>query len=141
MIVFDLECINGHAFEGWFDHGDAFESQQEQGLVTCPVCETTSVTRKLSPIAVKTSQGAAAHSRAREEALVELHTRVSEFIENNFDNVGPNFAKEALKIHYGAEEPKNIMGTTTAEEDKLLDEEGVDVVRLPLPPKPDEDLN
>jgi hypothetical protein len=141
MIVFDLQCINGHTFEGWFDDGQTFEHQQAQGEILCPVCSTHAVTRKLSPIAVRTSQGTAAQSRAREEAAVELAAKVSAFIEKNFENVGPNFTREALKIHYGAAEPKNIMGTTTAEDDKLLEKEGIDVVKLPLPPKPEENLN
>ncbi len=135
MIVFDLQCINGHTFEGWFDDGQAFELQQTQGEILCPVCATDAVTRKLSPIAVRTSQGTAAQSRAREEAAVDFASRVSAFIEKNFENVGPNFTREALKMHYGAAEPKNIMGTTTAEDDKILEKEGIDVVKLPLPPK------
>ncbi|ACN13628.1 conserved hypothetical protein [Desulforapulum autotrophicum HRM2] len=141
MIVFDLQCINGHTFEGWFDDGQTFEIQQEQGKILCPVCETSVVTRKLSPIAVRTSQGAAAQSRAREEAAVDLAAKVSAFIEKNFENVGQNFTREALKMHYGASEPKNIMGTTTAEDDKVLEKEGINVIKLPLPPKPEENLN
>ena len=29
MIVFDLECIHGHTFEGWFDDKQDLETQQE----------------------------------------------------------------------------------------------------------------
>ena len=141
MIVFDLQCINGHTFEGWFDDGESFELQQEQGEILCPVCETSAVDRKLSPIAVRTSQGSAARARARQEALLDLSTRVSEFIEKNFENVGTNFTREALKMHYGTTEPKNIMGTTTKEDDKILEKEGIETIKLPLPPKPDEHLN
>lgn len=141
MIVFDLQCINGHTFEGWFDDGETFELQQEKGEILCPVCETSTVIRKLSPIAVKTSQGSAARARARQEALVDFTDKVSEFIKKNFDDVGPDFTREALKIHYGAAEPKNIMGTTTAEDDKILEKEGIEVIKLPLPPKPEENLN
>jgi len=141
MIVFDLQCINGHTFEGWFDDGETFELQQEHGEVTCPVCETSSVTRKLSAIAVRTSQTVSSQDRARDDLLVELKERVSKFIKENYENVGHNFAKEALKIHYGAAEPKNIMGTTTAEEEKILKNEGVDMIKIPLPSEPDEDLN
>lgn len=43
MIAFDLQCVNGHAFEGWFDDKIAFEDQQKQGLVTCPVCDDSNV--------------------------------------------------------------------------------------------------
>ena len=54
MIVFDLECVNGHTFEGWFDNREDMDNQQEQGILTCPVCDTNVVTQKLSAVAVRT---------------------------------------------------------------------------------------
>lgn len=141
MIVFDLECINGHPFEGWFEDSDTFEHQQENGLVSCPVCETTSVTRKLSAVAVKTSSSPAARERAREEVAKELGARIVRFVETNFENVGADFAREALKIHYGVSDSRAIRGTTTDAEDRVLAEEGVPVFKFPLPVKPGDDLN
>lgn len=147
MIVFDLECINGHAFEGWFQDKQEMESQQEQGLLQCPVCDTTSVVQKLHPIAIRTSAPAARHSetqqalQASQEAMVELTERVAQFVEKNFEDVGTSFAKEALKMHYGASEHRNIRGTTTLEEEKTLHKEGVSVLKIPIFRKTDEELN
>jgi hypothetical protein len=146
MIVFDLECINGHAFEGWFQDKQDLDSQQEQGLLQCPVCDTTSVVQKLHPIAIKTS-GPSQDSpsrqafQAHQEAMTELTERVVRFVENHFENVGSSFAVEALKMHYGATGHRSIRGTTTREEEKLLHEEGVPVFKIPLPKKDSEDLN
>ncbi len=141
MIVFDLECINGHSFEGWFEDGHTFEQQQEAGQVSCPVCDSCSVVQKLSAVAIRTTSSATSHEKAKLEAMLELTKKVSDYVEKNFDNVGSEFAKEALKIHYGASEPRNIRGITTKEEDKVLEKEGVPVIRLPLPQKSNEDLN
>lgn len=141
MIVFDLQCDQGHVFEGWFDDGRELDRQQEQGLVSCPVCESTAVTRKLSAVAVRTSSSASAHEAARHEALMELGARINDFVEKNFENVGSDFAKESLKMHYGAADPRNIRGTTTKEEDKMLSDEGIPVVKLPFFPPSDEELN
>jgi hypothetical protein len=44
-------------------------------------------------------------------------------------------------MHYGAEEYRSIRGTTTAEEDKVLQKEGVPVFKVPLAKKPGDDLN
>ena len=146
MIVFDLECINGHAFEGWFQDKQEMDSQQEQGLLQCPVCDTTSVVQKLHPIAIRTS-GHCGNSQARQalqasqEAMAELTERVARFVEKNFEDVGSSFAKEALKMHYGATDHRSIRGTTTREEEKLLHNEGVPVFKIPVPPKDSEDLN
>ncbi len=145
MIVFDLECINGHPFEGWFDDRNDFERQQAQGLIACPVCETYSVTQKLSAVAVRTSSTVSFDGNARNDVLANLNAKLTDFVERNFENVGSDFAKEALKIHYGASEPKNIRGTTTSEEDKVLKDEGVPVIQFAGSSKKDgtdkDDLN
>src|SRR5690554_2076679 len=46
--VFDLQCELGHVFEGWFGSQDSFESQKERGLLSCPVCNSTKVNKKLT---------------------------------------------------------------------------------------------
>ena len=144
MVIFDLECLNGHIFEGWFEDKKDLESQQEQGVLTCPVCDTTSVIKKLHPIAIKkapthtTSQRAL---QASQEAMTELTEKVAEYVEKNFEDVGTDFTKQALKMHYGAEEYQNIRGSTTKEEDKVLAKEGVPVLKVPVIKKPKDDLN
>ncbi len=146
MIVFDLECLNGHTFEGWFDDRADLESQQEKGILQCPVCDTYSVETKLSPIAIRTSSAIPSRQaqqalQANQEAFAELTEKVSQFVEKNYENVGGSFAKEALKMHYGASEHRNIRGTTTQEEEKNLEKEGVPVFKVPVAKKENEDLN
>jgi hypothetical protein len=46
--------------------------------------------------------------------------------------VGVDFAKEALKIHFGESKKRNIRGTTTAEEETLLKTEGVPFLKIPI---------
>ena len=55
MIAYDLQCANGHAFEGWFEDGQAYEKQDKKGLIACPVCNDTSVSRIPSTFAIKSS--------------------------------------------------------------------------------------
>ena len=146
MIVFDLECLNGHTFEGWFDDRADLESQQEKGMLQCPVCDTFSVEPKLSAVAIRTSSAAPSQQaqqalQANHEAFAELTEKVSRFVEKNYENVGDSFAKEALKMHYGASEHRNIRGTTTQEEEKNLEKEGVPVFKVPVAKKENEDLN
>ena len=143
MIVFDLECLNGHTFEGWFDDKEDLEKQQEQGILACPVCETTSVVQKIHPIAIKRSSNNMAQRalQASQEAMTELTEKVAEYVEKNFENVGPDFTKQALKMHYGAKDYRNIKGTTTKEEDKVLAKEGVPVFKIPGTKKSKDDLN
>jgi len=143
MIVFDLECLNGHTFEGWFEDKEDLNKQQEQGILACPVCDTTSVVQKLHPIAIKRSSGSEAQKsiQASQEAITELTEKVAEYVEKNYENVGNDFSKQALKMHYGSEDYRNIRGTTTKEEDKVLKKEGVPVFKVPTTKKPKDDLN
>ena len=64
-------------------------------------------------------------------------TELRRQIEDNFDNVGPRFAQEARKIHYGEGEERAIYGETTDEEARELHEEGVQVRRIPWLPRED----
>ena len=141
MIIFDLECLNGHMFEGWFEDRKDFENQQEQGMIECPVCESTCVVQKLSPVSVRTSSSAAVSMRDHQAALEELTQKVTEYVEKNFEDVGSKFSEQALKMHYGVTEYKNIRGTTTMEDEKILKQEGVPVFKIPVMKKSEEDLN
>jgi hypothetical protein len=48
MIVFNLSCQQNHAFEGWFRSSSDFDDQQQQGLLSCPVCGNDAIVKKLS---------------------------------------------------------------------------------------------
>ena len=137
MIVFDLECSNGHIFEGWFDSLESFEKQNSEELVSCPFCNDTRVRKVMSPVAVKKS-----HSVDQAPSgpidYQRLAKEVVGYIQANFEDVGPKFSAEALKMHYGVSEKKNIRGSATSEEEKTLKEEGIDFFKINLPEK-DED--
>ena len=47
MVKYQLICDLTHEFEGWFQTSAAFDAQNEEGLVTCPVCDSVTVRRAL----------------------------------------------------------------------------------------------
>jgi len=138
MIAYDLQCSLGHSFEGWFEDGQAYENQKKRGLVTCPVCNDTSVSRIPSTFAIKSSQNPGSFPTKQAE-LDKIGMKIVDFVQKNFDDVGCDFTKEALKIHYGAVEPRNIRGVSTKEEEKTLKEEGIEFFKVPMPTPPDTD--
>jgi hypothetical protein len=134
MIAYDLQCTNGHSFEGWFEDRKAYLDQKKKDLITCPVCNDTSVDQVPSTFAIKSSQSFKPKAVSAEAlAMAKISKEAVEFVEKNFDDVGCDFAKEALKIHYGATEPRNIRGVSTKEEEKTLKEEGIQFFKIPLP--------
>ena len=64
---------------------------------------------------------------------------IVDYIHNEFEDLGTNFTKEALKIHYGVAEERNIRGSATESEEKLLKEEGVQFFKVPVPKTDDDD--
>ena len=142
MIAYDLRCVNGHAFEGWFEDRKAYLKQHKKGLVACPICNETSVSIIPSTFAIKSSQSQVPNpvpAPLADAQIEQYGKQIVDFVEKNFDDVGCDFAKEALKIHYGVEEPRNIRGISTKEEEKMLKEEGIDFLKIPMPVTPDTD--
>lgn len=143
MKVLDLRCGLDHRFEGWFDGDADFEAQLARGLVACPLCNATDITRLPSAPRLNLSG-------AREAALVApqgnqdivepiaaaqaawMHA-VRAMMANTVD-VGDRFAEEARRIHYGEQEQRGIRGRATPEEARALQDEGIEVVAVPLLP-------
>ena len=149
--VFDLQCDHGHLFEGWFGSHEDYDSQEARGLVTCPVCQSGSVVKRLSAPhlnvghfsdaqAMPASSASDAGSRELVTAtpesgqLVQLQAAIlqqmREFIRKT-ENVGDRFADEARRIHEGSADERPIRGVATHEEREALAEEGIAVVALP----------
>jgi hypothetical protein len=56
-------------------------------------------------------------------------------VEDNFDNVGDDFAETARRIHYGEEDTRGIYGNASNEDVEELIDEGIDIFALPDLPK------
>lgn len=130
MIAFDLICSKGHQFECWFRDAGSFEVQKESRMINCPVCNDDHIEKVLSPFAIrKSGEGKKRQEMSPREALQIIH----EYLDKHFEDVGTDFAKEALKIHYGQSAERNIKGTATPEEETLLKEEGIHYLKIPVP--------
>ena len=135
MIRFTLRCSAEHEFEGWFRSGEAFEAQQKAAEIACPECGDARIEKALmAPNIGRSHKNLPAPSPAQmRAALLELRRQV----ETNCDYVGPRFAEEARKMHYGEADPHGIYGEATAEESKELTEEGITFGRIPWVPTTD----
>ena len=135
MILFDLRCSQGHEFEAWFRDGVAYDEQAAEGAIACTVCGDTAVSKALMAPAVSTGGPRLDPERAA-EAMRTLR-KVQDHIEKNFDHVGPRFAEEARKIHYGEADKRSIYGEATKAEAKELKDEGVRFGQVPWLPRHD----
>ena len=140
MIKYALQCDRGHGFEAWFRDSTAFDSQAAAGEVICPTCGSTSVRKSvMAPRIGKAPDAEGAFEETTAVAKpspdqVQLRSQLLELrsvIEASCDHVGPAFAAEARKIHYGESAPRGIYGETSRDEAQALADEGIEVAQIP----------
>jgi len=108
--------------------------------VTCPICGDTVVRRVLSAVATKTSRPEPEKAPDSIDYR-KLAKEIVNYVNKHFEDVGSNFAKEALRMHYGVSEKKNIKGSATWEEEKMMRDEKIEFFKLPLPRTEEEKNN
>src|SRR5690348_7779975 len=134
MIHFTLRCAKDHEFEGWFRDGATFDRQREGGEITCPHCGSFDIEKApMAPRLARSAKGPDVSPADIRQALVALRRHV----ESHCQYVGPRFAEEARRIHYGETQAKGIYGESSPEEAKALADEGIEVARIPWVPNTD----
>ncbi|MDX5151565.1 MAG: DUF1178 family protein [Acidiferrobacterales bacterium] len=144
MVIYDICCDKQHQFEGWFREPGDFTRQLEKGLLDCPVCGSHDV-RKL-PTGSKILVGENRHSKFDEDRLstdnvAQAVEELSAYIEQNFTDVGEQFPEEARKVYYGESDLNNIYGNANSDEVAELQEEGIEVIPIPVPMRNRKKLN
>ncbi|HET9642825.1 MAG TPA: DUF1178 family protein [Burkholderiaceae bacterium] len=150
MKVLDLRCSNGHGFEGWFASEEEYRSQNGSGMLECPLCADKVISRlpsapRLNLSGARESAQVAESQRpsspspptpppaATDADLHAVFMRAVRHVLANTEDVGPRFAEEARRIHYGESEARGIRGQASREEAEALIDEGVEIGVLPVP--------
>lgn len=158
MIVFDLQCSAAHVFEAWFGSSGAFNDQRLRGLLVCPICADTDVSkavmapnvaakgnRSTQPPAARPSQSGGHPDRtpspAEVKAALHVLAQAQAQVLSQSTWVGRGFAATARAMHDGTADQAPIHGEATLAEAKELIEEGVAIAPLPLPIVPPETIN
>lgn len=162
MKVYNLACHLDHHFEGWFASEADYVSQQETGLLSCPVCESKDIVRLPSapriakrvsrelvsvdqsspqakdvPVASGAGQSMVLTGSEQAHLQAQIQATVMKAMReliNKTEDVGHDFAEEARKIHYQEAPERSIRGHATLDEAAELREEGIEVVSLPVFP-------
>ena len=133
MIVFDLLCRDGcETFEAWFRSSADYDSQLDRGLLQCPFCGSSDVTKApMAPrVPRKSSNGPLARAAELQKELLK-----------NSRWVGDDFADTARAIHNGEAAQEQVHGNATLQQAKSLVDEGVPVAPLPFPVVPPAQVN
>ena len=138
MIVFDLRCVHGHGFEGWFASSEEFVRQQDANLVRCPVCDDAHVERMPSA-RVRVSKGAARSTRrrkARRPPSTSRGSRRTWWRSCAKSSATPRTSASAsprkrARIHYQETPARAIRGKASREDAEALTDEGIEFASLP----------
>src|SRR5689334_6543254 len=138
MKVLNLQCAHQHVFEGWFGSDDEFQGQLAGGLLECPLCGDTAITKL--PSAPRLNLGAQPAAAPKQEVaampdvgMQRAWLQMVRHVMANTEDVGERFAEEARRIHHGESEERGIRGQASPEETEALLEEGIGVLPLPIP--------
>lgn len=137
MIRYDLLCDQDHAFDGWFRDSETFESLVKMQQVECTLCGSTDVHKALMApsLGKKGNQKSEVKKPEVPKELMKAMREIRRVVSEKADYVGDQFAEEARKIHYKETEDRGIYGETTLDDAKSLQEEGIDIMPLPMLPE------
>ena len=131
MISFDLECSNGHRFEGIFRDYKSYKKQLSDEIIACPLCNTIQVKRLYTGCSIQSKSSNAISLKDENKNIFEMIKIIEKYVKNNFEYVGNDFAEKSRAIYYGIEEEKNIYGESSRDEINELIDEGISILPLP----------
>lgn len=138
MIQYSLVCDREHKFDAWFRNAEAYDTQKQKGIVSCPICGTTTVSKALMAPAVqrKSAEKFAVSTGHPQQAQLRAALKaLRDKVVSEADYVGERFAEEARKIHDHESPARGIYGEATREEVAGLAADGVDFMPLPVLPE------
>ncbi|AYQ29005.1 MULTISPECIES: DUF1178 family protein [unclassified Polaromonas] len=113
--------LGGHAGQGSSGQGSQQTASSDPAVSTAKGVKTSNSVAVVTP---------AERSRAEQAEFLKALRKVLAHSED----VGPRFAEEARRMHYGELEARNIRGQASVREAAELMDEGIDVIPLPLLP-------
>ena len=131
MIKYRLNCNDCNiSFDSWFASSKEFERLKKKKLLNCHNCNSSKVEKTImSPRLINKS------NEKQDLKFKKINKKILEyqnFMKNNFDYVGNNFAHEARSIHYSEKKKnKGIYGTASNKDIKELKEEGIKAEIMP----------
>ena len=134
MIKYNLKCNNNHEFESWFSDSNEFNKLNKKKLLECIYCSSNKIEKSImSPMVSGTKQQEDKANLFDQKLLNQKNEliKLREHIEKNFEFVGDKFSEKVRDVYYDKETKKSIYGSTTPEEKKELEEEGIELLSVP----------
>ena len=134
MIKYILKCHNDHEFESWFSSSIEFDKLKRKKLLECIYCFSKKVSKSIMAPMVSGAKKKYKEFDVTNNNFTNEKNKLlqlKKFVKNNFEYVGENFSRKVREVYYDKKSKKMIYGTTTPEERKELEEEGIDLLSIP----------
>ena len=134
MIKYNLQCDNNHEFESWFSDSNEFNKLNRKKLLECIYCSSNKIQKSIMAPMVSGTKLNENKTNLLDQKLLNKKNeliKLREHIEKNFEFVGDKFSEKVRDVYYAKETKKSFYGTTTPEERKELEEEGIDLLSIP----------
>ena len=149
MIKYQLKCksrfcFNQKEFDGWFQSIEAYEKQELQKLINCPICGSDEVVKSLTAPNLKINKNKISVDIEKQqknnskflanetsENISTLLRTLKKEIQKNSTYVGNEFVSQVRSMKEGKIKEKPIHGQGTNKEIQELRDEGIDVVNIP----------
>tara|TARA_A100000164_G_scaffold297738_1_gene272083 strand:- start:258 stop:686 length:429 start_codon:yes stop_codon:yes gene_type:complete len=135
MIKYQLICKECKlTFDSWFASSKEFEKLKKKNFLSCHNCNSIDIEKSLMKPNVLNKSKSINETSLKNNNL-RIKKKIKEyqnFIKNNFDYVGSNFAYEARSIHYDKKKrKKGIFGKPSKNDVIELREEGIETQSIP----------
>ena len=133
MIKYRLKCNSCFkSYDSWYSSSFEYEKLRKKEYLTCHFCNSKDIGKtimapNLLSLNFKDENGIKNNKEVKKKIL-----EFQNFIKNNFENVGDDFAYKARTSHYNSrKKTKGIFGIATKEQIADLNEEGIEAHLFP----------
>ena len=135
MIKYKLKCKNCEKnFDSWFSSSLEFEKLKNKKFLNCHFCGSKNIDKNLMAPNILNSVSNT-EKKAVNKKRQNIKKKILEFqnfIKENFENVGNDFAYKARSLHYdNKKNKKGIYGNASQNQIKELKEEGIETQIFP----------
>ena len=135
MIKYKLKCKNCEKnFDSWFSSSLEFEKLKNKKFLNCHFCGSKKIDKNLMAPNILNSVSNT-EKKAVNKKRQNIKKKILEFqnfIKENFENVGDDFAYKARSLHYdNKKNKKGIYGNASQNQIKELKDEGIETQIFP----------
>ena len=127
MIKYRLKCNSCFkSYDSWYSSSFEYEKLRKKEYLTCHFCNSKDIGKTIMAPNLLSLNFKDENDIKNNKEIKKKILEFQNFIKDNFENVGDDFAYKARSLHYNSrKKTKGIFGNATKEQIADLNEEGI----------------